>query len=278
MAQPPAQVKDLLTILNELASFDLAESWDNVGLLVGNPETDISGVMVGLDPTMDLLEEAVSARVNTVVTHHPLIFHPLTALRTDQLTGKLIKKAIDHQLTVIGCHTNLDVVPGGVNDVFAESLGLKNFEPVTGEESDIGFGRIGNFPETVTVDAFLKKLSQSLDVKTLRIAGPLPEKIKTVAVCGGSGSDLAEQAFKMGAQVFISGEIKHSIARWAESSGFCIIDAGHFATENLIVPALVDALTKQLTKKGLRTDILSCSQQKNPFRSLVIDKGKINIF
>lgn len=278
MAQIPLQVKDLLTILNELASFDLAESWDNVGLLVGNPETEIFGVMVGLDPTMALLEEAVSAKVNTVVTHHPLIFHPLTALRTDQVTGKLIKKALDHQLTVIGCHTNLDVVPGGVNDVFAESLGLVNLGPITGDTPGVGFGRIGNFPEAITAEAFLEKLSRALDVQTLRIAGPLPEKIKTVAVCGGSGSDLAEQACKLGAHVYVSGEIKHSIARWAEASGFCIIDAGHFATENLVVPALVDSLAKQLIKKGLHMDILSCSQQKNPFRSLVIDNGKINIF
>ena len=278
MAPNSLQVKDLLTILNELASFDLAETWDNVGLLVGDPDTDISGVMVGLDPTMDLFEEAVSARVNTVITHHPLIFHPQTALRTDQVTGKLVKKAIDQQLTVIGCHSNLDVVPGGVNDVFAESLGLKNIETITGGEAGVGFGRIGNFPATVTADAFLKKLSQALDVQTLRIAGSLPEKIKTIAVCGGSGSDLAEQAFKLGAQIYVSGEIKHSTARWAEAAGFCIIDAGHFATENLIVPALVETLTKQLIKKGLRMDILSCSQQQNPFRSLVIDKGKINIF
>ncbi len=272
------QVKDLLTVLNEFASFDLAESWDNVGLLVGSPESNVSGILVGLDPTMDLLEQAVSTGVNTVVTHHPLIFQPLKALRTDQVIGKLIKKAIDQQLTIIGCHTNLDVVPGGVNDVFAQSLGLHNLKPVTDNEPDIGFGRIGTLSEPATAESFLEKLSQTLDIKTMRIAGTLPDTITTVALCGGSGSDLAGQAFKLGAQVYISGEIKHSIARWAEDSGFCIIDAGHFATENLIVPALVDTLAQKLTEKGLQMEVLAHGQQSNPFKSLVIDNGKINIF
>lgn len=265
----PAHTKELLSLLNQIASFDLAEEWDNVGLLVGDPNQTISGILIGLDPTEDLLEEALAVGANTIITHHPLIFHPLKAVRTDQPTGQLIKKAIVNDIAVIGCHTNLDVVAGGVNEILAESIDLIDAQPLTGTEPVTGFGRIGNLSPPLSGEAFIEKLLKVLNIKAVSLAGRLPEEISVAAVCGGSGSDLAEAAFNKGAQVYITGEIKLSRARWAEAVNFCLIDAGHYATENLIVQALAARLKKKFTEENMPMDIYTTTRQKNPLRHII---------
>lgn len=272
---PSLTVKKLLDFLQQLASFDLAESWDNVGLMAGDPNQEVGAILIGLDPTEELLDEAASVAANVIITHHPLIFRPLTSVRTDQPVGSHIAKALQLGISVIACHTNLDLVPGGVSDVLTRRLGLQQTSPLTEKAPGFGFGSLGTFEEPLAADIFLAKLFETLNVPTLGIAGPLPEQIKSVAVCGGSGSDLAEPAFNRGAQVFISGELKLSTARWAEASGFCIIDAGHYATENLIVPALAGMLEKRITDHGITCQVHTSTQQKNPFRYLVRDNGTV---
>lgn len=268
-------VRDLLAALEEIASFRLAAGWDNVGLMTGNPGQPVSGVLVGLDPTENLLDEAENAGLNAIVTHHPLIFHPLKTVRTDLAVGRFLQKALAAEISVIGCHTNLDLAAGGVNDVLAAALGLQDVRPLTvtedgpleedRQEQVAGFGRYGRLPEPMTAPAFLKHLHTSLAQPVLAVAGKLPVEITTVAVCGGSGSDLAETAWQTGAQVYITGEIKHSVARWAEASNFCVIDAGHFATENPVVTKLAGLLTQVFAGKGRQIPIKATTRQKNPF-------------
>jgi putative NIF3 family GTP cyclohydrolase 1 type 2 len=121
---------------------------------------------------------------------------------------------------------------------------------------------------------FLSRLLAVLAAPGIQIAGFLPETIHTVALCGGSGSDLAETAWSMGAQVYITGEVKHSVARWAESAGFCVIDAGHYPTENLIVPVLAEILKKSCADKGFTPIITTTAQQDNPMQWVVLNDNK----
>ncbi|MBU0728331.1 MAG: Nif3-like dinuclear metal center hexameric protein [Proteobacteria bacterium] len=269
-------LREILTILDGIAAFTLAESWDNVGLLVGDPEQEVSGILVALDPTEDLLDEAIASGANTIITHHPLIFKPLKAVRTDESIGRFLCKALNNRMAVIGCHTNLDVVAGGVSDVLARDLGMIDIMPlVTGKEirgleatagDSIGFGRIGKLKEAIPAAVFFDQLLEVLKIPAANIAGKFPEKINRFAVCGGSGSDLAETAFSSGAQVFITGEVKHSVARWAEANGHCVIDAGHFATENIVVPVIAATLKKQLEANSIRISVKVASDQKGPFQ------------
>ncbi len=264
-------VQDILEILDTIASTSLAESWDNVGLMVGDPAMEAAGVLVALDPTESLLDEALECGANIIITHHPLIFHPLKSIRTDLPLGGFLSKAMMNRIAVIGCHTNLDVVTGGVNDVLAAGLGLLETEPLTeskqsaGQELKIGFGRIGHYSTPIGSDDFIKRLGRLFDLQVIGVAGKLPDRIETVALCGGSGSDLAEIARDKGAQVYLTAEIKHSVARWAEESGFCIIDGGHFATENPVVPVLVDMLRTKCETGGKTIDIRRSVKQKSPF-------------
>lgn len=276
MPNSTVTLKNLLFILDEIASFSLAESWDNVGLMVGDPHQKISGILIALDPTEDLLEEAITSGINTIITHHPLIFNPLSNIRTDQPLGRFLRKALKNNIAVIGCHTNLDVVSGGVNDILATKLGLTDLQPLypskdTGHElqtdtGHVGLGRIGHFSPPLDGKTVISRLLSSLGIQAVQLVGNPPEQVSTVAVCGGSGSDLAETAFNMGAQVYITSEIKHSVARWAEMNDFCMLDAGHFATENVIVPALADALQKAFIAKNFTTNIRQTAKQVNPFR------------
>ena len=269
-------VKDLLEILEGIAPVGLAEQWDNVGLMVGNPDQQVTGLLVALDPTEEVLAEAKELGVNTIITHHPLIFHPLKAIYTDQPLGRFLQNALSGEIAVIGCHTNLDQAPNGVNDVLAASLGMTESSPLAPAEAvahpamnedrrAVGLGRLGRLVEPLSGEAFIAKLGGVLDLPVLRVAGQVPKEINTIAVCGGSGSELAEQAFAQGAQVYVTGEVKHSTARWAEAVGFCVVDAGHYATENPVVESLANRLNDIFSARGVDISIHTSAKQKNPF-------------
>jgi len=263
-------LKDLLVLLDGIASHDLAEDWDNVGLMVGDPAVEVTGIMVALDPTEEVMAEASRSGCNTVVTHHPLIFKPLKALRLDEPGTRILCQAVLTGMAVISCHTNLDKINGGVSDMLANGLGLGATRPLVPEIPDregapCGFGRVGDLPAPLDFPDFVELVKTRLGVPVLPVAGQPPEQIATVAVCGGSGSELGPLAQEAGAQVYLTGEIKHSMARWAENAGFCLIDAGHFATENQMVEGLARILRQRLADYGPSVKVLTTGQQRSPF-------------
>ena len=266
-------VNALLAVLDRLAGFALAEKWDNVGLMVGSPAQQVQGILVALDPTEEVLAEAKECGADCIINHHPLIFNPVKTIYTNQPLGRFLQAALQSGTAVIGCHTNLDHAAGGVNDILAAGLGLGETSPLVPVESgkqslpgpDVGFGRLGRFAAPLSREAFVTRLCDYFQLPALRVAGEIPDPVSSVAVCGGSGSELAEAALAGGAQVFITGEVKHSTARWAESSGFCIIDAGHFPTEYPVVASLVRRLEEVFSEEGIAVPVRASSRQQNPF-------------
>jgi dinuclear metal center YbgI/SA1388 family protein len=259
-----ATVQDLLNILQDIAADNLAEAWDNVGLLIGSPDNRVTSILLGLDPTTDLLAQADECNAELIITHHPAIFHPLKSLRTDQPTGNFIHAALQNNISVIGCHTNLDAAPGGVSDVLALALGIVHAEPlVPGKEADsvCGLGRIGNLEQPVDADNFVAAIRHALSPPWLLEAGPRPDLISRVAVCGGSCADFAETALRAGADVFITAEIKHAVARWAEEAGLWLIDGGHFATENPAIAALQSLLADNIKQNNLMVQVHTAHQE-----------------
>jgi len=263
-------VRDLIAVLDKVAEPALAEGWDNVGLLVGDPALEISAILVALDPTLEILAEARRKGCNVIVTHHPLIFKGLLAVRTDHPEGRILAGALASALAIIGCHTNLDKVPGGVSDMLAAQLGLSNCRVLVAdlalpEANSIGFGRCGDLPAPMTFADFARFIQDKLALPVVKVAGTPPLEITKVAVCGGSGSDLAPAAKAAGAQIYVSGEIKHSMARWVESAGFCVVDGGHFATENIMVSGLAALIRSGLAERGLVVEVLTTDSQTCPF-------------
>lgn len=264
-------VRDLITVLDKFTGPASAESWDNIGLMVGAPDSTISAILIALDPTLEVLAEAKTRGCNTIVTHHPLIFKGMKSVRTDQPEGQILARALFDRLAVIGCHTNLDKVDGGVSDMLAAHLNLTNGRVLVPdfaapEPSKIGFGRIGELSAPLSFEGFTALIRKKLGLQVVKVAGTPPTKITTVAVCGGSGSELAPAAMAGGAQIYLSGEIKHNMARWAESAGFCIVDCGHFATENVMVPGLAKLIRAGFAELNLAVDVLTTENQTCPFK------------
>lgn len=266
----PLLIRDLTDILQQIAPFDLAEPWDNVGLLVGDPKAEVRSVLIALDPLSSLLDEAEAKGANVIITHHPVIFHPLKALRTDQPIGNLLARAARKDIHIIACHTNLDSVTGGVSDILAEKMNLQDIAPLISAnngDSNCGLGRIGKCRHPMKADECIELLRTASDAPWLLEAGCRPAEVKTIAVCGGSCSEYAETAMEAGADLFITAEVKHAIARWAEEAGFWIIDGGHFSTEQLAVFPLKNRLQNELTARGLKTGVHAV--QQNPPLTMV---------
>lgn len=264
------QIKDIICSLNSHAPFGLAEPWDNVGLLIGHPEREVTSLLIGLDPTSTLIDEAITIGADTLITHHPLIFQPISAINTTTPAGRVIEIALRQGINVIACHTNLDSAENGVSDALARALGLANLSPLTTNPranlpEQQGMGRIGSYPEGISSSAFLKHLRQALGLEAVHIAGRFPDIIKKVAICGGSGSDLAGIALEKGADIFLTAEIKHHIARWAEESNFCLIEGTHYATERLAIGLLADFMQTEKTSRNWNISITQTQTESHPF-------------
>ncbi|HHO48300.1 MAG TPA: Nif3-like dinuclear metal center hexameric protein [Desulfobacteraceae bacterium] len=228
-------VRDILAIIETMAPAKLAEPWDNTGLMIGSPGEKVTTILIGLDPTTELLEEAEARGANLLITHHPVIFHPLKSIDPDRPEGKFIARALDQRINVISCHTNLDSALHGVSEILARRLGLTETAPLARQKNSdagCGLGRIGTFPAPISAPEFIRRLKAACNPPWILGAGARPEQISRAAVCGGSCSELADTALRAGAQVFVTAEVKHHVARLAEQTGMWIIDAGHFATEN----------------------------------------------
>ncbi len=264
----PVTVHDIIRAIETIAPFSLAADWDNVGLMAGDERLEATGVIVALDPTPDLPARARKHGANVVITHHPAIFSPLRQLHTGHPTGAFVAEAVRHNCAVIACHTNLDVVAAGVSAVLAERLGITAATPLatgaTGGDPATGFGMIGDLASSMDAAAFAAHVCRVLELDGVPATRNRPARVRRVAVCGGSGSDLCETALAAGADTYVSGEIKHSTARWAEAAGLWVIDAGHFATEHPAMEVFAAQLSRALTADGIHLPVTP-EPQINPF-------------
>ncbi len=265
-------VSDILEGLNLIAPFELAESWDNVGLLIGDPGREVHSLLLGLDPSLSLLDEAISRGVDTLITHHPCIFRPFPSVDVTTPDGAFLERALTHKINVIACHTNFDSAENGVSDALAKLLGLEDVCPLRlsmgVKETKTGMGRIGNYVVPISFSQFMQRVFQTFESDTLQIAGPQPSQIMRVALCGGSGSELAEEAFRQHADIYLSSEVKHSTAVWAGNAGFCIVNGTHYATEKPSMVFLGRQIAELGREMGWDLDIHQATSEKAAFLSV----------
>ncbi len=216
------------------------EEWDNVGLLCGRAGRSVTRVLVSLDVTMAVAEEAKSFGAELIVSHHPLLFST-DHLSDETAAGDLLLFLARNDIAVICLHTNLDSAPGGVNDVLAAHLDLTAPSTFTGE--DHGIGRIGTVPEQ-ELATFALFVKERLGAGGVRYAdGGRP--VRRVAVGGGSCMDFLPQAMAAGCDTFVTGDIKYHQFQKAAKLGVNLIDAGHFPTEDPVCGVLCDELRRQ---------------------------------
>lgn len=227
-------VQQVFDFINERAPFETQVAYDNSGLLVGDPSSEVTGIHVALDVTNRVIGEAIANGANLIVTHHPMMFSPIKRLVETDYEAHLLCRMIRAGISLISAHTNLDQAAGGVNDVLAEALGLTD---VTGE----GFVRVGTLSQPLTAAALAAHISEKLG-DVVRVMGDGDTLVTKLGMCSGSGSDEWPAAALMGAQAFLTGEAKHHFALEASDSGVVLLEAGHFATEAPGIFALADAL------------------------------------
>jgi len=255
-------VETWLAKLDELFPPSWAEEWDNTGLQVGDRSAEVSRLMVALDPTSAVIDEAAGAGARLLITHHPLIFEPLSAVDVSRSVDRAVAQALCLGIAVIACHTNADIASPGVSDALAEVLGINVEGPIVpfGASRELGLGRMGTLATSTQVADMLESCRDRLGANP-RLIGERHHNVKRVAVCGGSGASLIPDAARAGADIFITGDVKHHQALDARASGLHVIDAGHHATERPFVRSLADRL-RQLEPSA---DILVSEARTDPF-------------
>lgn len=227
-------VEDVRRLIDGFAPFELAEDWDNVGILAGSARREVCSVLCALELNPMVLNEAINRDVDLIVTHHPILFRPIKNLCEDDAQGRLLCSLVRSDIALIAVHTNFDAASPGVNDALAAKLGLAQLDAL---ESGM---RVGTVPET-RLDRFRDLVSQVLGAP-VRCYGEAERRIHRVAVLGGSGGDYANEALSAGADVYLTGEISHHRAWDAWLNGLCVLEAGHAATELPAVNLLTQAL------------------------------------
>lgn len=257
-------VNDIMRLMEEVAPAELAEEWDNSGLQCGDPNWPVKRVMVALDPSPSVISAACKKNADMLITHHPLIFRPLKSLLLDTPLGKTLDLSIRHRLAIFCAHTNLDSVRGGLNDVFAQKIGLKHVTLLAGEDN-YGIGRVGELEEPATLASLSEKIKKEFALSALKISGVPDMPVKKVAVCTGSGSGLLKQFFGTNADVYISGDLKFHDAKDAEAGGRGLIDVGHFASEALMIDLVARRLDALAGQMGLDIAVEAFCEEEDPF-------------
>ncbi len=227
-------VQQVYDFINERAPFETQLAFDNSGLLVGDPNREVTGIHVALDVTSRVIDEAIAHGANLIITHHPMMFSPIKRLVETNYEARLLCRMIRANISLISAHTNLDQAIGGCNDVLAQRIGLTN---IVGE----GFVRVGTLPSPMTAGELAVSIGESLG-DVVRVMGNPSAVVEKVGMCSGSGADEWPAAAALGAQAFLTGEVKHHIALEASDAGVVLLEAGHHATEEPGIFALADAL------------------------------------
>ena len=221
-------VRTIYEKLCERIPEDLREIWDNDGLMCSSDDgREVKRALVTLDVTEDIVDYAISHDIDLIVSHHPLIFKPLASVTEDSHVARKVIKLIKNDVSVMSFHTRADKVEGGVNDILAEILGLKNVAPFG--EGDLG--RIGTLPEELNMEDFSYLLKGLLDCDGVKVSDALIP-VQRVAVVGGDGKSYVSAALKAGADTFVSGRIGYNVMAEAGEMGINLIEAGHFFTEH----------------------------------------------
>jgi len=242
-------VQTICEFLETFAPSRLAADWDNVGLLVGDRQSSLKRVMTCLTVTPSSAGEALERDADLIVTHHPLPFRPLSRLTTDDVPGRLLLQLIRGGVAVYSPHTAFDSAAAGINQRFAEGLGLDQIRPLVADddedEPEAGMGRFGTLADEITLEGFAQRLKEFLRVSWLKVVGSNDDRVSRVAVACGSAGQFLEEARDAGCDALVTGETSFHTCLEAEATGVALLLTGHFASERFAVEQLAALLASQ---------------------------------
>ncbi len=259
---------DVAAVLEQFAPVALAEDWDNVGLLVGDPAWPARRVITCLTLTPTSVAEAVQAEADLVVAHHPLPFQPLKSITPATIAGKLLLDLISAKIGVYSPHTAFDSAPAGINQHLAIGLGLQQIEPLIPApgtiEADIGAGRVGIVGGESSLSELVERVKNFLGITSLRVVGGDDQSISRVAIACGSGGSFLSAAIEKRCDCLVTGEMSFHTCLEAEARGIALILPGHFASERFALLSLADYLQEQIS--GI--EVWASRDECDPLRSV----------
>ncbi|MFI3176071.1 MAG: Nif3-like dinuclear metal center hexameric protein [Eubacteriales bacterium] len=256
---------ELIGKLEELAPCNYAYSWDNVGLLVGREDKPVKRVLLALDATEEMVEQAIADEVDMIITHHPLVFSGMKQVTTSDYIQRRVYKLIQHDICCYAMHTNFDVM--GMADAMADELSLQERKvlDVTYEDAIAteGCGRYGTLERSYSLGEYAMEVKKRLQLEHILVYGPLDSLVESVAIMPGSGASMIHKALAASVDVMITGDMKHHEGMDAVAQGLGIIDAGHYGTEKIFVPYM-----KEYLRRNAPELVVKAPYQGNPFKVL----------
>lgn len=253
---------DIMRRLEVLAPLGFAEKWDNVGLLAGRSAKEIKSVYLAVDATDEVIEDAVDAGADMLITHHPLIFSPLKSITTEDFIGRRVLKLLQADICYYAMHTNFDVM--GMADAAADELQLLDRQVLEiTYEDDIakeGIGRYGRLPRVMSLSECAAYVKETFRLPAVRVYGEADERVEIAAVSPGSAKSVMAKAVQAGVDVLISGDIDHHMGIDLVAQGVWVIDAGHYGLEKLFVPYMQDYCKKKIPELTIFT-----AEEKSPY-------------
>lgn len=276
-AQPGATAPTLgevLVAIEELWPASLAEDWDAVGLVAGRLEQPVRRVVFAVDPTLEVVRDAVERGADLLITHHPLLLRGVKSVAADQFKGEVVHELIENHCALVTVHTNGDSAVGGVSDVLADIFGLVDVAPLVTAPAGLpeeGIGRVGTLPSALSLGDFASRVFGALPAVAggVRVAGDRDGIVSTVAVCGGAGDSLFDAVRASRADVFVTADLRHHPASEAREAAVenrpYLIDISHFAGEWLWLPAAAEGLYNVLIDQGFAVEIGVSSINTDPW-------------
>lgn len=256
------KVNNIINEMELLAPTYLKEDFDNVGLMVGDKNKEVKKVLLALDCTLKVIEEAKKENVDLIITHHPLIFKRPSSITTDTLQGKKIIELIKNDISLYSSHTNLDSVENGLNDTIVSILGFDNSKILEKNKRDdkAGLGRIVSLKESIQLEDLISKIKKSLNINNLRVVKG-KDKVNKIAIINGSGQDFIGKAVALGADCIITGDTTYHFASDYKEMEISILDVGHFASEQITFFNVME----NLKEKFKDVEFITSTVEEDPF-------------
>lgn len=266
-------LSEIIDIVEGVAPKELKEDYDNVGLMVGEKQSIINSVLIALDCTLEVMQEAIEKNCELILCHHPLLFNRPSSITDSTLLGRKIRTAIKNNLNIYAAHTNLDSAEDGLNDLITHMLGFHNSIVMERNLSSRegfadGIGRLVELEIEKSLVEVCNEVKQALGLEHLRYSGNSEWKIKKLAIINGSGQDFFHKAVSMGADCIITGDTTYHYVSDLYEEGIAVIDAGHFGTEWPAMKSFAVKFKNMLKQKGLSLEVLISEKNFDPYKML----------
>lgn len=260
------KICEITDVIERFAPLAWQESYDNAGLIVGRPDDEVSKALLAVDVTDEVLDEAEREGCDLVITHHPIVFHPLKRFNSADQVQRCVERAIRRGIALYACHTNLDSAPEGMSWRLAEMLGVADLHVLQASAAmpGVGFGVVGELPEAICTTEFMRRMQTVLGVRVVRHSDVVSEQVRRVAICTGAGASLIGEARRAGADIYVTSDLKYNDFMTPDKA-LTVADIGHFESEYCAIRIIFDILSKNLTTFAVRKS----EDSRNPVNYLV---------